>query len=282
MNNRHLIIGAGNFSHAHIRTLNELSVKEFWICRKSNWSNTSINEFTSRYQENKIHFVTLDETVNNNKFDDMLAIVVTPSETHLDILSKLLSFKRIFLEKPAVLFLNQQDFILAKKIHNEKQSIYHNDWLAQINQFRKNQDKPKTIAFTYDVKDTRKINHVTEIISHLIGYLSMWCPPDCKIDINHYDCCDPSITKIKFFIDEIDVSVSVSNGKVPHSVWSIIIDDELFTNETLGGKLMLNTLNTMLIGDTPLTNWYKTSWLIYKFQTLETPDVFENQYNLYY
>ena len=148
--------------------------------------------------------------------------------------------------------------------------------------YRQNKTQPKKINFIYHVKNKDKIDHITELWSHVINFISLWFDPNCKIhvqkmvQINEKYFC-------KIIIDDCTtLSIITSNGFVEKSQWSLSIDDEKFTNDQFGGKLLTDTLNIMLCNKKPLTDWYKSSWLIHKFRLLTFPEMFNNHCDNYY
>ena len=271
--NSTIILGAGAFSNAHIRCLLELGITECVLAKKSAWTNEQKQKFLDNHP-----FMSI--TFNNNPvIQDKNVHVVTPSNTHAQMLKKYSDAKTIFLEKPSVLYNTQQDFTIVNQITG---SIYQNDWLSQVQHHRTNKDKPSIVSFTYDVKNRDDIDHITEIWSHVINFISQWIEPDCKIYI-HSQNYKKRTTSINCIInDDLTLNINSTNGLEEKSKWHLCIDDEQFDSEQFGGSLLINTLNTMLTNTPPLTDWYKASWLIYRFRLLSSKDIFDSQFLLNY
>ena len=269
-----VIFGAGAFSHAHLRCLKELGITECVLAKNTPW--------TSQQQHKLADAHPLISFTFDNKPDitDKIVHIVTPSNTHAELLyrySRLSS--KIFIEKPSVLYNKDIDFNYANFISN---TVYQNDWLAQIQNHRSRKYKPSIIHFKYDVKNKNQIDHITEIWSHVINLVSLWYKPNCKIHLNS-ELVKNNARNISCIIDnELELNISTTSGLVEKSKWQLQIDNEEFTSEELGGSLLINTLSTMLTNKLPLTDWYNASWLIHKFRLLSSPEIFDNQFLLNY
>ena len=270
-----LLIGAGAFSHAHIRTLNELGITNLELLKNTAWTDEQQDLFIQKYPNNNFLF--------SNELDSTGKIVhvITPSNTHLAMLNQLSSANKIFVEKPSVLYNCEQDFVTANSLQN---IIYHNDWFANIQNLRHVKIKPKQINIKYDVRD-KPIDLITEVISHGINLLSLWCEPSAEIEIKYFYSRQDEVL-VHCDIDNIDFKMIATADKTDKSNWQCTFATkdqvEQFVSQRVGGQLLINTLNTMLTNSIPLTNWYKCSWLIHKFRMLLTPDVFYKNYKKYY
>ena len=268
-----VIIGAGKFSHTHLRVLNELNIKDVTLAKSSVWS-----------AEQKQQFVTTHKNISflfNNQpcTKDTVLHIVTPSNTHANIIKKYADAKLIFVEKPSIIYNSKIDFEIANAVTNQ---VYQNDWLSQIQNYRINKAKPKSIYFKYDVKNKEETDHITEIWSHVLNFISIWFEPNCKIHIKHLEF-NKEKSSIKVILDNItELSIEASNGLVEKSVWDICIDNEVFNNTLLGGSLLINTFNNMLSETLPLTNWYKSSWMIHRFRLINCYEIFNNDFLNYY
>ena len=268
-----IILGAGAFSHAHIRCMLELGILKCTIAKHSEWTSEQKNKFT---QDHPLMTFTFD---NNPDTTDKNVHIVTPSNTHARLLYDNQSSKKIFVEKPSVLYNNHDDFDYANAVNR---TIYQNDWLAHIQNFRNCKDKPSIVSFTYDVKNKDNIDHITEIWSHVINFISMWIQPDCKIYI-HSQNYKKRTTSINCIINnQLTLNINSTNGLQEKSRWHLRIDNEQFDSKQFGGRLLINTLNTMLTDKPPLTDWYKASWLIHRFRLLLSKQIFDNQFKVYY
>jgi len=269
-----VILGAGAFSHAHIRCLIELGITECTIAKNSTWTDEQKHKFA---EDHPLMTFTFD---NKPDITDKIVHIVTPSNTHAELLyrySRLSS--KIFIEKPSVLYNKDIDFNYANFISN---TVYHNDWLAQIQNYRSRKYKPSIIHFTYDVKNKDDIDHITEIWSHVINLISMWVEPNCKI-ITHSQTYKNRTRSINCVInDQLTLNINTTNGLVEKSKWHLRIDDEQFDSDQFGGNLLINTLNTMLTDEQPLTDWYKSSWLLHRFRLLSSKEIFDSQFSLDY
>jgi hypothetical protein len=271
---KHLIIGAGKFSHAHIRVLQELNVNNIEITKKTSWTNDIKDQFLSRHPN--VNFVFSNLINAENK----LVHIVTPSHTHLEILNLCSNAKSIFIEKPSVLFDIDDDFVKANIIYKSKQTIYQNDWFAMIHNFRKTHSKPNKINFDYHVVNNEKIDCITEIISHLIIFLSQWI--NCNDAIHLIKITqDEYQTQMSLNVNDIEIEINVSLRN-KSSNWKIDIDNEHFDNEILGKKLMLMSMENFINAQQPFTDWYKTSWLLHKIRSFNNMIKFNDQLTQYY
>ena len=88
---KHLIYGGGRFTHAHIRTINEIHDSEIIIYKRL-WTEEQISSFS------KYNNVTLSDTSRNH--DPDIIHIVTASQDHLSCLTSLSDCTcPIFLEK---------------------------------------------------------------------------------------------------------------------------------------------------------------------------------------
>jgi len=269
-----VIVGAGAFSHAHIRCLLELGVTQCIIAKQSEWTSEQKNKFT---KDHPLMAFTFDNSPNAK---DKNVHIVTPSNKHAELLNRYNTWaNKIFVEKPSVLYNKPRDFDYANLVTGK---IYQNDWLAQIQNHRINKVKPSIVSFTYNVKNKDEIDHITEIWSHVLNFISQWIEPDCKIVI-HSQKYKKRTRSINCIINnELTLNINSTNGLDEKSNWHLSIDQEQFNSNQFGGSLLVNTLNTMLTNNTPLTDWYKSSWLIHRFRLLSSKDIFDNQFLSYY
>lgn len=272
-NRKHIIVGSGSFSHAHIRVLNDFNIKQIILLRKSKWNKETTQYFKNTHPD--IDFTFADSA----KYNNSIVHIVTPSNTHLSVLAQCKSAKQILLEKPSVLYNTEVDFKNSNKLY--QLPIYQNDWLSQIQNYRKSKNQPKNIKFVFDVKNKNQIDHVTEIWSHAINFLSLWFEPNCLIYIEKM-FKDSTTSFVKVTLDNHTVlEIHTSNGHVNKSQWSLSVDNESFNSDQFGGKLFSDVIKNLLNNDQPLTNWYKSSWLIHKFRLLSFPEMFDYQYHKY-
>lgn len=269
-----VILGAGAFSHAHIRCLLELGVTECTIAKQSEWTGEQKHKFAEDYP---LMAFTFDNSPNAK---DKNVHIVTPSNTHAELLNRYNTWAaKIFVEKPSVLYNKPRDFDYANLVTN---TIYQNDWLAQVQNHRTCKDKPSIVNFTYHVKNRDDIDHITEIWSHVINFISQWIEPDCNIFI-HSQSYKKRTRSINCIINnELTLNINSTNGLVEKSEWHLRVDDEQFESKQFGGNLLINTLNTMLTGTVPLTDWYTSSWLLHKFRLLSSKEIFDSQFLLNY
>ena len=273
MNTSTIIIGAGAFSNVHIRCLVEMGITECVLAKKSAWTNEQKQKFSDSHPLMSIEFD------NEPIAQDKNVHIVTPSNTHAQMLTKYADAETIFVEKPSVLYNTHEDFTIANQI---KGSVYQNDWLAQVQHLRKNKQCPQNISFTYNIKNRDKLDHIAEIWSHAINLLSIWYDPTCEIYVHQYKYKKRE-THINVIVNEqTSFTITSSSGLSETSNWHLRIDNEEFTSEQLGGQLLINTLNTMLTNSEPLTDWYTASWMIHKFRLLKCEELFETHRQLYY
>jgi len=272
--NSTIILGAGAFSNAHIRCLVELGIKECVLAKHTAWTGEQKHKFAEDHPLMEFTFT------NNPNAKDKNVHIVTPSNTHAELLNRYNTWaNKIFVEKPSVIYNKDRDFDYANLV---TRTIYQNDWLSQIQHHRINKNMPSIVSFTYDVKNKDKIDHITEIWSHIINFISMWIQPDCKIYI-HSQNYKKRTTSINCIInDKLTLNINSTNGLEEKSKWHLRIDNEQFDSEQFGGSLLINTLNTMLTDKPPLTDWYKASWLIHRFRLLSSKQIFDNQFKIYY
>ncbi len=277
-----IIFGAGKFSNVHLKVLKEKGIRQAILTKKSSWTDKQKQQFKNKHRDMQLFFDNLplirNETIH----------IVTPSETHAKVLHQNISAKKIFIEKPAVIFNRDKDYILANKVRslswkNFKSipSIYQNDWLSQVQNYRIDKRKPKSINFTYHVKNPNDQDHITEIASHAMILLSIWCNSNSKIKLNSESTGD-NYTVLNFTIDKIKVHLNMSNGLRDKSFWSLKINDEYFSTDDIGHTLMSNTMNVFLNDLSPFTDWYESSWLIHKLRTIKNQDLYNKQLKVYY
>jgi len=269
-----IILGAGAFSHAHIRCMLELGILKCTIAKHSEWTSEQKNKFIQDYPSMAFTFDNNPDTTDKNVH------IVTPSNKHAQLLYRNnQSAKKIFVEKPSVLYNNHDDFDYANAVNG---TIYQNDWLAQVQMHRTCKDKPSVVSFTYDVKNKNEIDHITEIWSHVINFISIWIEPNCKI-ITHSQKYKNRTSSISCIInDELELNINSTNGFEEKSKWHLRVDNDEFNSEQFGGDLLINTLSTMLTSKEPLTDWYKSSWLIHRFRLLSSKEIFDSQFSLNY
>jgi hypothetical protein len=268
-----VIAGAGAFSHAHIRCLLELGITECVLAKKTPWTNAQQHKFI------ECHPLMLITFNNDPIAEDKNVHIVTPSNTHAQMLKKYADAKTIFVEKPSVLYNTDEDFTIANLV---TRAVYQNDWLAQVQHLRKDKGCPQSIHFTYNVKNRDEIDHITDIWSHAINLLSIWYDPTCEINVHQYKY-KKSETYVNVTVNnQTSFTVTTSSGFSETSNWHLRIDNEEFTSHQLGGQLLINTLSTMLTNSDPLTDWYTASWMIHKFRLLQCEDLFKTHIQLYY
>lgn len=271
---KHLIIGAGKFSHAHIRVLQELGVKNIEITKKTHWTDNIKNQFLSRYPNVNFEFS------NNIDTENKLVHIVTPSNTHIEILDLCSNAKSIFIEKPSVLFDTDDDFVKANKIYKSSFKIYQNDWFAMVHKFRNTNNKPKKINFDYHVVNNEKIDCVTEIISHLVIFLSHWVNCNDHMHILKVMQDDYQTQMLLNINDiEVDIKVSLRNNA---SNWKIYVDAEYYDNEILGRKLMPMSVQNFINAQQPFTNWYESAWLLHKIRLFDNVFKFNDHLRQHY
>lgn len=268
-----IIIGAGKFSHTHLRVLNELNIKNVTLSKSSPWT-----------EEQKQNFITAHKNIsflfnNTPSTENCTLHIVTPSCTHLEIMQKYADAKLIFVEKPSVLYNTKNDFEIANAIVNR---VYQNDWLSQTQHHRQTKEKPKSIGFRYDIKNKDKIDHIAEIWSHVLNFISIWFEPNCKIELEYLELGQEK-TCLKARLDNCtDLSIETSIGVVEKSVWELCVDQEIFNNTLLGGSLLVDTFNNVFSENKPLTDWYKSSWMVHRFRLINCYDIFANDFLNYY
>ena len=279
----HLIIGAGKFSHAHLRVLNELGVTHAELLKNSSWKTEQVDTFKNKHPNLQLSFFSkADNNITSNFYINKIVHIVTPSNTHLNILEEVETAQRIFVEKPSVLYESSDDFTLAKSIYNASYSIYHNDWFAGIQELRTDKSCPANISFNYDVANNDVDDLITEIASHCIILLTDWFDPDVHISISKLNVSEDAAEIIVTLNYSTAVNISVTAGRVAASSWQCSINNEQFNSAEIRGTLLINTLNTMLTNSKPLTDWYKASWMIHKFRMLSNQDLFNQQFKDFY
>lgn len=270
----YVIVGAGNFSYVHLNILSDLNVNDITILKKTLWHNDLKNQFINKYPSLNLKF---ENKISD--YTDKIVHIVTPSNSHLAVLKKTENAQKVFVEKPSILFNKIDDFLDSNNI---KGQIYQNDWLSQIQTYRINKNKPHKIIFKYDVKTKNNIDHITEIWSHVLNLMSLWINPNFSININLLELTPQTATLDAVIDNNLSVSIKTTNGKCENSQWSLIIDDEKFTSEYFKGKLLLATISDMINNKPAVTNWYKSAWIIHRFRSLMTTELFMDYYEKYY
>ena len=277
-----IIFGAGKFSNVHLKVLREKGIRKAILAKKSFWTDEQKQQFKNKHGDMKLFFDNLP-LINNETIH-----IVTPSKTHARVLHQNINAKKIFIEKPAVIFNRDRDYILANKVHSLSwksfksiPSIYQNDWLSQTLHYRIDKGKPYSIDFTYHVKNPDNEDHITEIASHAMILLSKWCDANSKIKLN-FESTGDNYTVLNFTIDDIKVHLNMSNGLRDKSFWSLKIDEEYFSTDDIGHALMSNTMSIFLNDLSPFTDWYESSWLIHKLRMIKSQDLYNKQLRVYY
>tara|TARA_E500000178_G_scaffold338301_1_gene378507 strand:+ start:22169 stop:23029 length:861 start_codon:yes stop_codon:yes gene_type:complete len=274
-----IIFGAGKFSNVHLKVLKEKGIRKAILAKKSSWTDKQKQEFKNKHDDMKLFFD------NQPNIHNETIHIVTPSKTHAKVLYENKNAKKIFIEKPAVLFNSDSDYILSNKVNELIWQyglvVYQNDWLSQTLHYRINKGKPYSIDFTYHVKNPNNEDHITEIASHAMILLSKWCSVNSKIKLN-FESIGDQYTVLNFTIDDIKVHLNMSNGLRDKSFWSLKIDDEYFSTDNIGHALMSNTMNVMLKDLKPFTDWYESSWLIHKLRLIKDEDLYQEHLKGYY
>lgn len=274
-----IIFGAGKFSNVHLKVLKEKGIRKAILAKKSSWTDKQKQEFKNKHDDMKLFFDNQPNIYNETIH------IVTPSKTHAKVLYENKNAKKIFIEKPAVLFNSDSDYILSNKVNELIWQyglvVYQNDWLSQTLHYRINKGKPYSIDFTYHVKNPNNEDHITEIASHAMILLSKWCSVNSKIKLN-FESIGDQYTVLNFTIDDIKVHLNMSNGLRDKSFWSLKIDDEYFSTDNIGHALMSNTMNVMLKDLKPFTDWYESSWLIHKLRLIKHEDLYQEHLKGYY
>jgi hypothetical protein len=270
----HVILGAGKFSKAHIRLLSEYGINELSIAKKTEWSDNKKDDFVSMFPNCKINFL---ETYQATK-QDMLHIV-TPSDTHLqNMLFYAEKVKSIFVEKPAVLFNNEQDYESANLLLDTV--IYHNDWLSQITDNLNT--VPKNIKFSYHVANKDNINLWTEVLSHVVIMCSKWVSPFDEISVIYCHDHERTLQLELIFSGKLTLEVDISSGFLKKSKWHCQIDDYEYSSDNDGGRLMNKSFGKFINSNSPLTDWYKSSWLLHRIKYLNNCEDFSSKYLKHY
>jgi hypothetical protein len=268
-----IIFGAGKFSHTHLRVLNELNIKDVILAKSSAWTEEQKQNFVDMHKNISFLFDNAPDTKNS------IVHIVTPSHTHLEMMHRCANANLVFVEKPSVLYNTKADFEIANTITNK---VYQNDWLSQIQHHRQSKEKPKSIVFRYDIKNKDKIDHIAEIWSHVLNFISIWFEPDCKIELEHLELNKES-TSLKATLDDCtELLIQTTSGLVDKSTWELCVDEETFNNTLLGGSLLLDTFNNIFNEDKPLTDWYRSSWMVHRFRLINCYDIFNNDFLNYY
>lgn len=280
---KHVIIGAGRFSHTHLRVLAECGERAVSLCRRSPWSDNEMREYSTKHAALDINFRCLaDQTLD---LSDALVHVVTSSANHLDMMLEISGrAKRIFVEKPAVLLDTPAQRSNANILRGMCRGIiYQDDWLARLRDRLYDPGRPTRIKFVYDVKDDRRdIDLTTEIASHACNLMICWISPTEKVQLHECIVTDNSLDLSMTFSGNLYVKIEVTKGCVDQSQWSCQIDDKTYDSQYLGGALLLETFRLVKTGDVPATDWYATSWLIKKLSMLNDQTGFDQLLHEYH
>lgn len=227
---KHLIYGGGGFTHAHIRTINEIKNSNITIYKRK-WTEEQINSF-SKYEN-----VTISDTSEGHNPD--IIHIVTASHSHL---SCLLSLRDcvcpIFLEKPSVIIDNDDDLMSALSMKHKE--IYYNNWFANVTK-----KKPsKKVRFKYHTKNYVPEHQVTtEILTHLASY----------------------IVNIDMSLDELKIEIDIKTGTNVKSQWELQLDDkETFTSENSNGQEMRDTFSQVFNREQNSSHWLRSAILTSK------------------
>ena len=106
-----IIFGAGKFSNVHLKVLKEKGIRKAILAKKSSWTDKQKQEFKNKHDDMKLFFDN-QPNINNETIH-----IVTPSKTHAKVLYENKNAKKIFIEKPAVLFNSDSDYILSNKVN---------------------------------------------------------------------------------------------------------------------------------------------------------------------
>ena len=279
---RHVVLGAGKFSHAHLRVLAEFGISDIAICKKSLWTDDQRNLFLQRHPIQSLSFYN---NANVELFSNSIAHIVTPSDQHLkNMLDMHTHAAAIFVEKPAVLLINDTMCEQANILRTHcKIPIYHNDWLAGLNNYRSLKTRPARINFSYDVANTDPmLDLITEIASHSCNLLSIWVSPREQMTVMSTMQSADSLHMYLQFNGDLKIVISVSQGKVTRSAWQCLIDNEKFSNISLGSQLLAATFDRVINNKPSLTDWYDASWLINKLRMHSDQLGFETLLNQWY
>ena len=173
----HIILGAGKFSHVHVRVLAEFNINDMIICKRSEWLDSQRNLFTTQHPTQTFSF---RNQLDIDAYQNSIVHVVTTSDQHLNNMLDVYKYATaIFVEKPAVLLHNnstcEQINILKTQCNIP---IYHNDWLAGLYNHLSTKRRPTAIHFNYDVANNDpELDPITEIASHSCNLLSLWVLP---------------------------------------------------------------------------------------------------------
>ena len=278
---KHVILGAGRFSHAHLRVLSELGVYAAVLCKRSPWTDEQRRAFSVKHPNMHLQF---QDDLALDHVTDSIVHVVTPSDQHLDNLIALHPHaSKIFVEKPAVLLTGDADCTAVNSLKNHRGPvIMQDDWLSGLYHQLESQVQPKQLHFRYDVMNTdAEIDLITEIASHCCNLLSLWVSPRSAMLMRSIQLDDDSL-RAEFNLQDIEVKLAVSKGRVDKSSWHCQIDGREFTNATAGGELLTAAFKRVINNDDPLTDWYKSSWLICKLKMHDAVDEFHRLCDLYY
>ena len=231
---KHLIFGGGGFTHAHIRTINEIHDSEIIIYKRL-WTEEQISSFS------KYNNVTLSDTSRNH--DPDIIHIVTASQDHLSCLISLSDCTcPIFLEKPSVIINNDDDLLSALSLKDKE--IYFNNWFANVTKKRPR----KKVRFKYHTKNhVPKDQVATEILTHLASYL----------------------TKVDMSPDDLKVEIDIKTGTNEKSQWELQLDDkETVTSSNSYGKEMRDTFIQVFNRDQDKSHWLHSAILTNRLRAL--------------
>mgnify|MGYP006237613173 FL=1 len=124
-----VIFGAGKFSNVHLKVLKEKGIHKAILAKKSSWTEKQKKSFKKKHNDMQLFFDNQPNVYNETIH------IVTPSKTHAKVLYENKNAKKIFIEKPAVLFNSDSDYILSNKVNELIWQyglvVYQNDWLSQ-------------------------------------------------------------------------------------------------------------------------------------------------------
>jgi hypothetical protein len=279
---RHVILGAGKFSHAHIRVLTELGINSVDVCKRSDWTNDQRSAFMQRHPTQSLAF---HDNINDDLLRDSTLHVVTPSDQHLrNLLDTYQHAAVLFVEKPAVLLTNDTSCEQANLLKTHcKIPIYHDDWLAGLYDHIPRKSRPTHIRFSYDVVNAdTTLDLMSEIASHGCNLLSCWVSPSEQMAVISKTQSIDNLQMSLEFSRNLRIDLAVSCGKVARSTWQCSIDDADFSSLSMGGQLLTETVSRVINGSPALTDWYDASWLISKLCMHDDQLRFESLFNQWY
>jgi hypothetical protein len=272
---KHLIVGAGKWSHAHLTVLSEIGNCTVMLTKP---------KFTSEEsQEFKKSYPIVKHTVDQTDYDTYVKYIdlfypdyvhiVTPSNTHLDLIKLLgvdlfsTSFRsKILVEKPAVVFNDVHDYLMCLKIKKMKHNIYYNDWMSWT--VPQGIIPSKTISFTYNVKNAVAPDSIIrEVGSHLASLLLNFYTYNCDIvvDLKHIS---KTTVVVKLTINGIPCIVNINTNTGIKSFWEVKIDDYQKNSETTPGEELYNMFENFINKRKPRTDWIDSSVLTERLHQL--------------